>query len=205
MYKVFFNDKFVLLTDNYDYDALDSGVLFFRYEDFEELHFVVDLLEESELVQAVVIYSSDIEMLWADFRTHFKEIDAGGGLVVNAKNDLLFIHRNGVWDLPKGKLESDEHAEEGALREVIEECGITDLKLREKVTTSYHVYWHKDRRVLKRTFWYKMESDQTQFTPQAEEGIDVVEWVAILNWKERKTYASIREVIAAFLETTAQL
>ncbi len=207
MYKVFFNDKFVLLTDNYNYDALNSGVLFFRYEDFEELNFVVELLEQSELVEAAVIYSKDIETLWADFRTHFQEIDAGGGLVVNPDNDLLFIHRNGMWDLPKGKLESNEHAEQGALREVEEECGITDLKLGQKITTSYHVYRHKERRVLKRTFWYKMESSQTHFTPQADEGIDIVEWVPTenLNWVDRKTYASIKSVIISFLETTSQL
>lgn len=203
MYKVFFNDKFVLLTDKYDYDILEKGVLYFRYEDFEELHFVIDLLQESPYIDAIVICGMDLEMLWADFRAHFKEIDAAGGLVSNSNNDLLLIHRNGLWDLPKGKLETNEHATEGALREVEEECGITDLSLGDKITTSYHVYIMKEEKILKRTFWYGMSSNQTDFVPQGEEGIDKVEWVKLsnLSWNRYPTYDSIKEVIQNYLES----
>ena len=203
MYKVFFNDKFVLLTDKYEFDILEKGVLYFNYEDFEELHFVIDILEDSPHVKAVVIYDENVELLWADFRSHFKEIDAAGGLVTNAQNDLLLIHRNGIWDLPKGKLEADEQAPEGALREVEEECGITDLILGKRITTSYHVYVMKGKEILKRTFWYSMSSEQTEFIPQGEEGIDKVEWVKLaeLNWDVYPTYASIKEVIQNFLNS----
>ena len=201
MYKVFFNDKFVLLTDKYEFDILDKGVLYFMYEDFEELHFVIDILQQSPLVDAVVIYDENVELLWADFRTHFKEIDAAGGLVTNTNNELLLIHRNGIWDLPKGKLEINELASEGALREVEEECGITDLTLGNKITTSYHVYVLKGKNVLKRTFWYSMLSKQNEFVPQGEEGIDKVEWVKLdeLSWEHYPTYASIKEVIENYL------
>lgn len=205
MYKVFFNDKFVLLTDKYEFDILEKGVLYFRYEDFEEIHFVIDILQESPLVEAVVIYDADVELLWADFRAHFKEIDAAGGLVSNANNELLLIHRIGLWDLPKGKLEVNELATEGALREVEEECGITDLSLGDRITTSYHVYALKGKKVLKRTFWYGMSSDQTEFVPQGEEGIDKVEWVKLdeLSWNDYPTYASIKEVIQNYLNPEA--
>lgn len=201
MYKVFFNDKFVLLTDKYAFDIIDTGILFVHYEDFEELYFVVNLLKESDFVTAVVLYSDDIEELWADFRSHFVEVDAAGGVVTNTRNELLLIHRNGVWDLPKGKLEDSEHASDGALREVEEECGITDLQLLEKITTSYHIYPRKGFNYLKRTFWYAMRSNQDKFIPQREEGIDKVEWVKIenFNWEERETYASIRDVVGQFL------
>ena len=207
MYKVFFNDKFVLLTDKYQFDILEKGVLFFRYADFEELYFVIDLLQESSHVKAIVIYDENLELLWADFRTHFTEIDAAGGLVSNANKELLLIHRNGIWDLPKGKLEINEHATEGALREVEEECGITDLSLGSKIATSYHVYIMKDKKVLKRTFWYSMSSNQTQFVPQGEEGIDKVEWVKMdnLNWDVYPTYASIKEVVQNYLELNSSI
>lgn len=205
MYKVFFNDKFVLLTDKYEFDILEKGVLYFNYEDFEELHFVIDILEESPFVEAVVIYGDNVELLWADFRSHFKEIDAAGGLVSNANKELLLIHRNGLWDLPKGKLEAIEHAPEGALREVEEECGITDLSLGNKITTSYHVYSMKGKRILKRTFWYAMSSEQAEFVPQGEEGIDKVEWVKLhgLSWDMYPTYASIKEVVQNYLNPEA--
>ena len=42
---------------------------------------------------------------------------AGGGLVFNAKKEILFIRRNGKWDLPKGKVEKDETYQAAALRE----------------------------------------------------------------------------------------
>lgn len=205
MYKVFFNDKFILLTDEFAYDVIESGVLFLQYEDFEEIHFVIELLKESDLVNAVVIASDDIDMLWADFRSHFMEIDAAGGLVSNSQNDLLLIHRNEMWDLPKGKLEDSEHASDGALREVEEECGISDLQLIDKVTTSYHVYSMKGFNYLKRTFWYSMLSNQREFIPQGEEGIDKVEWVsrANLDWENRQTYASIRDVVKEYLHVVA--
>src|SRR5690606_18952855 len=103
----------------------------------------------------------------------------------NSRKELLLIHRNGLWDLPKGKLEESEHASDGALREVEEECGITDLQLIDKITTSYHIYPMKGFNYLKRTFWYSMLSNQEDFTPQGDEGIDNVEWVerAELNWE----------------------
>lgn len=207
MYKVFFNDKFVLLTDKYEFDILKKGVLYFRYEDFEEIHFVIELLLESPLVDAVVIYDKNVESVWTDFRTHFKEIDAAGGLVSNSNNELLLIHRNGLWDLPKGKLEINELATEGALREVEEECGITDLSLGNKITTSYHVYAMKGEKILKRTFWYSMASDQTEFVPQGEEGIDRVEWVKTknLHWDKYPTYASIKDVVQEYLEPAASI
>ena len=49
---------------------------------------------------------------------------AGGGLVYNKKNQVLFIFRNGKWDLPKGGIEKGEKIAYTAIREVEEETGI---------------------------------------------------------------------------------
>ncbi|MDB4195885.1 NUDIX domain-containing protein, partial [Flavobacteriales bacterium] len=59
----------------------------------------------------------------------FRIVEAGGGLVVNEKDEVLFIFRKGKWDIPKGKLEKREKIKHGAIREVEEECGITDPKI----------------------------------------------------------------------------
>ena len=40
------------------------------------------------------------------FFNSYEKIEAAG-CIVERKNKLLFIKRNGVWDIPKGKLESD--------------------------------------------------------------------------------------------------
>ncbi|MFT4602413.1 MAG: 8-oxo-dGTP pyrophosphatase MutT (NUDIX family), partial [Arenicella sp.] len=58
------------------------------------------------------------ESLKSEFE-NFKFIEAAGGLV-EFKGKFLFIKRNGLWDIPKGKLEKGESIEEGAVREIEE-------------------------------------------------------------------------------------
>ena len=55
----------------------------------------------------------------------FKKITAGG-LILNQYNEVLFIFRKNLWDLPKGKVEFYETLEKAALREVIEETGVLE-------------------------------------------------------------------------------
>ena len=57
-------------------------------------------------------------------------VKAAGGLVINKKGQILFIHRKGVWDLPKGKLDSGERLDNTAIRETSEETGIPLKKLK---------------------------------------------------------------------------
>ena len=56
-------------------------------------------------------------------KTKFKVIRAAGG-VVDKEGKTLLIHRNGLWDLPKGKMERNEDIRSCALREVEEETGV---------------------------------------------------------------------------------
>ena len=57
-------------------------------------------------------------------------VKAAGGLVINKKGEILFIFRKGMWDLPKGKLDSGELLDETAIRETSEETGIPLKKLK---------------------------------------------------------------------------
>ena len=105
---------------------------------------------------------------------------SGGGVVKNAKNELLFIFRHGKWDLPKGKTEWGESMEETALREVQEECGITSLKIIRPLPSTYHVYKLKGKWALKHTWWYYMQYTGTAAPiAQEEESITDVRWFAI--------------------------
>jgi len=196
MYKVFFNNKFVLLTEEFEISLFTDKMLYLQYSDFDELHFVIELLERSAHLNALMISHSDLDELWADFRSCYKELDAAGGLVENTAGDVLLIYRNGLWDLPKGKLEEGESPEEGALREVKEECGIENLSLGNHILDTFHTYHLGGFRILKRTFWYYMKSSDQNFVPQQEEGIEKVKWVPIkdLDWTSYKTYPSIELV-----------
>lgn len=114
------------------------------------------------------------------FTGNFKIIKAAGGVVKRADNEdlVLMIFRLGKWDLPKGKIEKGESTETGAIREVEEECGIGGLKIVRELPETRHMYFHKDRWVLKETAWYEMvTSDQRALVPQTEEGVTEVKWV----------------------------
>ena len=128
----------------------------------------------------------------------YQLIDAAGGVVLNEEeNKLLWIFRLGKWDLPKGKLEKGEGFKEAAVREVEEECNVK-AALSHKICTTYHTYTHKNQLVLKRTKWYLMKQYQpTILSAQAEEGIDKVEWQTILQMNKSlmNSYSSIRYVI----------
>jgi len=139
-----------------------------------------------------------IEENWKDFCSKFIMIEAAGGLVFNKDGDILMIFRNGKWDLPKGKLEIGESVEECAIREVEEECGIYGLDITEKIIETYHTYSLKGEEILKRTYWYKMNSNfDGELIPQTREGITKVCWVKKYDISEKikNSYGNIKYVL----------
>jgi len=161
-----------------------------------------DMLEKgSPKVTSVDIVSNDLDQLWKDFRSHYKWVPAAGGLVRNVDRDeYLFIFRRGFWDLPKGKLDPGEDAPAAALREVEEETGVSDLTLVKELPTTYHTYRNrKERRVLKPTYWFAMETHQEELTPQQEEDIEKAIWqtVAANRSAGEPIYASLADLLAS--------
>ena len=131
-------------------------------------------------------------------------IIAAGGIVVNPNKEILWIFRRGFWDLPKGKLDPNETIEACALREVMEETGVSHLVLGDLIMTTTHLYhdMYLNTEVEKTTYWYKMTTDQLQDgIPQTEEDIEAIAWVK----KEdiapylAKTYETIKQVMETFL------
>lgn len=125
-----------------------------------------------------IIFHSDTDIVFSEVVKKFTQIQAGGGLVVNEKKQILFIFRNGKWDLPKGKIEANETSELGAIREVEEECGIKISRLDQLLDITYHTYMLDNKNILKSNYWYIMYADSSQnLIPQAEENIEKVEWI----------------------------
>ncbi len=161
---------------------------------------IIPLLEEAqEEPICYCLYGPDPVLIWRRYRKQYKLIIAGGGLVRNKKGRILFIFRNGRWDLPKGKAETNELIEETAIREVKEECGLDNLKILDHIMDTYHTYDIKESRKLKKTSWFKMYSEDKELIPQLEEGITKIKWV-----KEEKldkifenTYPGILAVLEA--------
>ena len=140
-----------------------------------------------------------IEVL-ISLKKRYKYIEAAGGLVLNDKGKVLMIHRLGVWDLPKGKLDKGETLRKAAIREIEEECGIGKLKIIKQLPPTYHIYTLNGKRILKKTFWFKMTSSDTKKPiPQIEENIDEVCWMSKTKLKRlnpKNTYRSILDVLS---------
>lgn len=199
MYKVFINDRPLILTDQYPDLRSESLLLYLRFDSNTTLREAVEVLEADGIVTKVVVYHHDLAELWEAFMGNYQLVKAAGGVVTNARNERLFIFRNGLWDLPKGKLEAGESFEIAAVREVEEECGISGLELGNELSPTWHTYKHKGNDVLKQTRWYAMSGNADNLVPQTEEGIEKVEWMSKQQAEQihDHTYNSLK---ALFLE-----
>ncbi len=198
MYKVFFKDRIVFLTNNIERDLSSDFGAIFKYSNNKELNDFILNFESREEIKKAFIYHHDLDELFEHFLDCFKFIYAAGGVVKNKAGQILFIHRLGVWDLPKGKAEKGETIEETAIREVEEECSISSLQITKTLAPTFHTYRLKGKLILKKTFWYEMSYSGTETPqPQTEEDITQVKWMnkEDVNEAKKNTYPSIIEVL----------
>jgi 8-oxo-dGTP pyrophosphatase MutT (NUDIX family) len=190
MITVFINNNPIYLTDSLA--NIDKNN-FFKFDEIDLLG-SINRLETNE-INDLYLYDDNIQLLFEKFTNSFRIIEAAGGIVKNSKGELLFIFRNGLWDLPKGKIENNESIKEAALREVEEECGIKQLKLDKLIDKTYHMYKINNQYIVKISYWFLMYSDfQGELSPQLEEGITKVEWISEQNLTKVlvKTFANIK-------------
>ena len=200
MYKVFFNDRTVYFGDNFSRAFERNKGLFYRYNNILELDELLKAFSSLNQIQSLYIFHEDMLMLIEEFKACFTIIEAGGGLVFNSRGEFLTIKRNGVWDLPKGKLEKGEDFETAALREVKEEVGLKELALVHPIISTYHTYSIKRERILKKTRWFEMQySGSDEPVLQAEEGIVDYRWTrpGMTDFIRQNTHKSILDVLYA--------
>ena len=197
MYRIFINEGVLILASfESDFDA-NEVVECQEYSGASSLNDALYKLQKGG-VKSLLLRTKDLASLWSDFRLRYELIDAAGGIVVNSKSEVLWMRRNGTWDLPKGKVELEESIEVAAVREVEEECSVQGIRRGELLGRTYHVYPHKEKEVLKTSYWYAMCCGEEQaLKPQIEEGITEVLWAdkeAHLEYLSN-TYASIAELL----------
>jgi 8-oxo-dGTP pyrophosphatase MutT (NUDIX family) len=198
MYKVFFNDRVVLLTDDFHRHFQSGYGLFYKYLNQSDLRDIIGFFSSLKKIDKLFIFHYDLDELRLNFRSCFLNIDASGGLVRNRDGKVLIIKRRGKWDLPKGKLDDAEDSEAAAIREVSEECGINELEITEKLLATYHSYYIGQSLVLKRTNWYSMiYKGDSEPIPETGEEITEVKWFdpSQINQICDNTYPSVTDVL----------
>lgn len=203
-YKVFFNEKRIVFASTSKITLSKSMPSFLVNSDFKGmsawLHAFADGIEKETVLEHLCP-----DRLLQRFKSAFCRIDAAGGVVVRG-GKLLFIFRNGKWDLPKGKIDQGEKAPEAAIREVQEECGICEHKIVKPLPSTFHIYQSPyadtfGKWIFKETFWYEMEyAGEIDGTPQLDEGITNLRWFAKNELDEvlQNTYENLKQIIELY-------
>jgi 8-oxo-dGTP pyrophosphatase MutT (NUDIX family) len=201
--KIYFENKPLFLCNDVDvslqpYIHHDDAV----FIDELNLHTIKSMIHEMQKpsVHAGVFFHHDLDALKHDFFKKFTLVKAGGGFVLNDESQVLMMFRRGKWDLPKGKLDKNETAEEGAIRETEEETGLTKITLIGPLITTYHTYHEGTRFMLKESKWFRMRvNGEQKLIPQTTEQITRLEWVSKdgLNEYRKNSFPSVIDVLDA--------
>ena len=193
MYKVFIQNTAVIFVKS-PTGFMADRIVYHEGFDFIELHENMKTIHPNGLE----ILCDRPKRAWKAFKSQFKIIKAGGGVVLNENDEILFIYRLDKWDLPKGKLDEGESIKQCAVREVEEECNLKRLELKQKICTTFHSYTGSKNYLIKKSYWYLMRvKGKQELIPQTEENITDVRWFDPNNLEEVKanTYEAIKEVI----------
>lgn len=200
--KIYFDNKFLIFSDsiiNY-ISHHKEAVNYPRYIGATTANI---LSAQAQLANndctGILFEETDRKELKTALSAVFTPVTAAGGVVSTPEGKILIIHRRGVWDLPKGKLDEGESIPECAVREVIEETGLpNDISLGKEIHRSYHVYFFKGKNILKTTYWFAMKvTKEWPLQPQAEEDITEAVWME----KDRlleilpESWPTVREVL----------
>jgi 8-oxo-dGTP pyrophosphatase MutT (NUDIX family) len=195
-YIVFLNDRVIEISEIINTGQQTDDEVCNNYQNQSDLSENVQRFLLSSHCKKLNIFTGNrMAEVWKEFCGLFNLIYAAGGVVSNTKNQFLFIRRLGKWDLPKGKIESNETPEEAALREVEEETGLDNLQLLYALPDTYHIYsTSSGKTYLKKTFWFKMSYEgDSDPKPQTEEDITDVQWFSVnhIHVIRKDTYASL--------------
>jgi ADP-ribose pyrophosphatase YjhB (NUDIX family) len=196
--KIYYGSKVIRLTNYFPLTEPADTMVVYYDQGGNLIYRFIEFAEHKSFSTLFLWSGSGYKEMKTHFFSFFKILEAAGGVVRNEKNEILVIFRNGKWDLPKGKIDKrKETISQAALREVQEETGLKELTITRKLMTTYHLYFRKEKMILKPTCWFEMFAESSnKLVPETKENISLVAWVnkeeipAIL----KNTYHSLEEL-----------
>ena len=196
MYKVFIDNSVIDFLDSEQktpskgYDLVVNSLE-------NDLSTLLDQFDFSLSKVCLLVVYDDFELAFNQIFHAYEFMDAAGG-IVKCNRRYLFIERHGMWDIPKGKLDSNEQPWEAAVREIEEECGIKGPVIDHLLGITFHTYSYMGRLTIKKNWWYALNySGSMDVQPQEEESITQAIWIEKDEWDliRSNTYDSIQEVL----------
>jgi len=223
---IFFDDRCLILLkpgDLFNGHVLVPGSA-------EEIKQIIIDFDSDTSYSCLALSSPDYKKLKREFKSIFTIVQAAGGVVMNEEGEILFIHRRGKWDFPKGKIEpnnkerkkkeggqrrkgerrrwKEENQKSEAIREVKEETGIAEVRIIKKIKSTYHVFHDGGILMLKKNHWFEMFAPKDQLlVPQVEEDIRYVRWFRPeeLPVVLENTFGSLKEMIEKYCSSSLPL
>ena len=187
------------LLSNFVENRSDSETVRLNPENKELAKLVTGILKKRNSGRLTLLFQTNESLAFFTERmmNHFNFIEAAGGRVFNALNQILLIYRRGKWDLPKGKIESNEKPDQAAWREVAEETGLQFHTVLNPLPPTYHIYQTSDSEwFLKRTYWFDMQTTMREtLKPQKEEQISKALFTEVSFARQADSWPSVHEVL----------
>lgn len=105
---------------------------------------------------------------------------AAGGIVIRKDKEglmvLLIKDGYGHWIWPKGHIEEGEGAEGAALREIVEETGLGDVRILEELGKQRYYFVHKGKRIFKTVHIFLMVSGRRRRLKVQRSEIRAARW-----------------------------
>ncbi len=137
-----------------------------------------------------------------------EEVSAGGVIFrrLDAGYHVLLIrdsYKN--WGFPKGHIEAGEDAAAAAIREIREETGLANLILHGPIQDIDWFFRFRGKLIHKTCHFFLFESPAGTATPQRDEGISDVRWLALEDALRTVSYGNARDVLRDAGVLVAQL
>ena len=124
-----------------------------------------------------------------------------GGAVVYAREGdevyLALVHDVfGHWTLSKGKIEPGEELEAGMLREINEELGLSNLKIKEKLAENEYIAFSPETgKKKKHVSYFLVESPYSDLKLEEKGGLDDAKWFKLKDILDLNFYNDILPIV----------